>query len=71
MLRAVMMALQRQPSLWLHHNAFYLVPVATVEALVPTPGSMDAIMVYGEIVAIALEIVDDQFNPFGIRLRGY
>src|SRR4029453_16042303 len=53
------------------HDAFYLVAIATVEALVPAPRSMDAIMVHGQVVTIALEIVDDELDPLGIRLRGH
>jgi hypothetical protein len=63
-----MMALQRELAAWPHHDAFDLIAVAAIEALIPTPGAIDAVMLERELAAIPLQIIDHPLDRLGMLL---
>src|SRR5262245_11162629 len=66
----MMVALQRQFSAGLHHDAFDLITIAAVETLIPPPGSIDASVLEDEIVAVALHVIDQSLDGFSMVLCG-
>src|ERR1700674_1903416 len=70
MLRTVMVALQRQLAAGLHHDAFDLIALAPVQALIPAPRTIDAIVLEREVAAGPFQIFDHKLDVLGVVLRG-
>ena len=53
MLGSVVVALQRQRATGLHHDALHLIALASIEALVPAPRAVDAVVLERDVLAVA------------------
>ena len=68
-LRAMMMALQRQGSTCVHGNTLHLEPVAVMNCLVKSPRAIHARVSRRFISFLGLQFVDDGFDILGAVQR--